>query len=62
MTINLERNGNKVYLAVEIQRMFDSEKIKKYEDSEFKKLLYVSDKKLSSNKIEVINLNIKELP
>jgi hypothetical protein len=62
MTINLERNGKKVYMAVELQRMFDSEKIKKYEESEFKKLLYVSDKKITSNKIEVINLDIKELP
>lgn len=62
MTIELKRNGNKAILAVEIQRMFDSEKIRKYEESEFQKLLYVSDKKLKSNKIEVINLDIKELP
>jgi hypothetical protein len=62
MTCTIERNGKSVIMAVEIQRMFDSEKIKKYEESEFKKLLYVSDKKLVSNKIEVINLNKKELP
>ena len=57
MTIELKRNGNRAILAVEIQRMFDSEKIRKYEESEFQKLLYVSDKKIKSNKIEVINLD-----
>lgn len=62
MTVNLERNGKKVLLAVEIQRMFDSEKIKKYEESDFKKVLYVSNRQITSSKIEIINLNIKELP
>lgn len=62
MTCKVERNRKTAIMAVEIQRMFDSEKIKKYEESEFKKLLYVSNKKLISNKIEVINLNIGDLP
>lgn len=62
MTINIERNGKKTLLAVELQRMFDGDKIRKYEESDFKKVLYVSDKKIISSKIEIINLNIKELP
>lgn len=61
MTIQVKRGSKSVRMAVEIQRLFDNEKIRNYEESEFKKLLYVSDKSMSSSKIEIINLDINDL-
>lgn len=62
MVLDLERE-KRVILAVEVELSNNDiqSKIKKYEESMFKKLLLVSSASRSSKEIDIINLNIKEL-
>jgi len=63
LLMNIERNGKKGVLAVEVELSNNnvSKKIEKYEHSELRKLLLVSRSNFTSNKIDIIKLNLKEL-
>lgn len=62
MILDLERE-KRIMLPVEVELSNNDiqSKIKKYEESMFKKMLLVSSVSRSSNSIDIINLDIKEL-
>jgi len=63
MVCVLKQNDKIGTLAVEIELSNNNieRKIKQYESSEFKKILFVSKREIDSNKIEVINLDLKKI-
>lgn len=65
LIVEIEKDGKKGTLAAEIELSNNDihKKIKQYEDQKiFNKLLLVSPTKRTSSKINIINLNLKELP
>jgi len=65
MLLDIEKNGKRGLLAVEVELSNNNiaRKIQKYEEcGKFKKLLLVSKADVSSKVIDVIKIDIKELP